>query len=59
LRVLSWKQVLMKKKAKVKTQAGANFSEFISDPPVALALLVFALIALFLAILEFSRVISF
>jgi membrane-anchored glycerophosphoryl diester phosphodiesterase (GDPDase) len=32
-----------------------DFSQFLNDPPVSTALVVFALIALFLAILEFGR----
>ena len=36
-----------------------EFSEFIADPLISLALLVFALIALFLSIAEFNQVILF
>ena len=49
----------MKKKTKAKVSPVARFSEIISDPPVALALLVFAMFALFLAILEFSKALSY
>lgn len=37
----------------------ASFSHFISDPPISTALLVFALIALFLAIVEFSEALNY
>ncbi len=48
------------KKSSRKTVArtGANsFAQFLSDPLIATALIVFALIALVLSILEFSRAI--
>jgi len=43
------------KKSKVKVDVKNGFTEFISDPPISAALVVFALIALFLAILEFGQ----
>jgi len=36
-----------------------SFSEFLKDPPIALSLYVLALIALFLAILEFSKAVYY
>ena len=36
-----------------------SFSEFITQPHIAAALLVFGLIALFLSILEFSQAVSY
>jgi len=47
---------MARRKAK---QPNFNFSEFVTDPPVATALLAFALIALVLSILEFGSTLTF
>lgn len=50
------------KKSTKKTAVSAqknSFAQFLSDPLIATALIVFALIALVLSILEFSRAIAF
>lgn len=36
-----------------------SFAEFIMEPPVAIALIVFALIALLFSILEFSKAVAY
>jgi len=43
------------KKSKNLKRVRSDFSDFITDPPIQAALVVFALIALFLAILEFGQ----
>ena len=52
---------MTKKKKKVQTKAKVDnsFAAFIEQPHIAAALLVFALIALFFSILEFSRAIAY
>jgi len=51
---------MTKKKKKVQTKAKVDnsFAAFIEQPHIAAALLVFALIALVLSILEFSKAIG-
>jgi len=51
-------KVEMAKKRR-QTKVRLSFSEFISDPMIGSAILVFALIALFLSISEFGQVLSF
>lgn len=44
---------------KKSTVTKSSFEEFLADPPVAIALLVFGLVVLVLAILEFSQATGF
>ena len=44
---------------KTRTKVDTSFAAFIEQPHIAAALLVFALIALFFSILEFSKAISY
>jgi len=48
-----------KKKSPKKPKVDTSFAAFIEQPHIAAALLVFALIALFFSILEFSKAISY
>ena len=49
----------MKKGKTNHPKKGSNFSEFIEDPPIAASLLVFGLVALVLAILEFGKALGY
>lgn len=49
----------MKRKTKQASIDLKNFSEFIFEPPVGIALIVFALIALLFSILEFAKAITY
>lgn len=48
-----------KKRTAQKRKVDTSFAAFIEQPHIAAALLVFALIALFFSILEFSKAISY